>query len=512
VNRGLITFSVMLATTMQALDTTIANVALPQMQGAMAATRDQVSWVLTSYVVAAAIMTAPTSFLTERFGTKRIFMISVSGFVVASMAAGAAGSLGQLVAFRLMQGFFGAALVPISQAVLLDIYPKEQHGKAIALWGMGVMVGPVIGPTLGGWLTEMLSWRWVFYINLPIGLLALGGIMLSFPANRPTKGLALDWAGFLTLSLSIGALQMMLDRGQSLDWFASPEIITEAILFVVFFYLFVVHIMTRTKAPFINPAMFRDRNLVTGLIVMFMVGIILLATMALLPPFLQTLKGWPVLTTGIALAPRGLGIMFGMMLAGRLIQIIDARLIILSGILLLAFSLWQMTFFSLDTGMSAIVLTGIGQGLGLGAVFVPMGVITFATLEPHFRIEATPLFSLVRNIGSSLGVSITFALLARNIQISHADLAEHITPFNRALSQVGLDLRDPNVLALLDGEINRQATTIAFLNDFRFMMWVSLCAIPLILILQNPKQTPKGSKQDENPSRHRTGRRTATDH
>ncbi len=483
-NRAMVTISVMLATTMQAIDTTIANVALPHMQGAMAATQDQISWVLTSYIVAAAIMTPPTAFLAARFGRKRLFIIAVAGFIVASMLAGAAANLGQLVGFRLLQGAFGASLVPLSQSVLLDIYPKHQHGRAIAIWGVGVMIGPVLGPTLGGWLTETLSWRWVFYINLPVGLLAIAGLSLFVRRTFRQDKLPFDWMGFAFLSLSIGALQMMLDRGQSQDWFSSPEIIIEAVLAGLCLYLFVVHILT-TKRPFLPPAMFADRNLSTGLGFMFLVGIIFLSTMAILPPFLQSLKDWPVMLTGMVLAPRGLGLMFGMMVMGRLTERFDERILLAGGLALIAISLYAMSRFTLDVGARDIIWTGFAQGLGLGAIFVPMGVITFATLDEKYRTEATSLFSLVRNIGSSIGVSISFALLARNVQINHAQLSARITPYNPLVQN--LDQTNPSdlaQLALLDAQINQQAALIGYLNDFRFMVAVTLFAAPFIFLLR----------------------------
>jgi MFS transporter, DHA2 family, multidrug resistance protein len=487
--RTMITLSVMLATTMQAIDTTIANVALPHMQGAMAATQDQISWVLTSYIVAAAIMTPPTGYLAARFGRKRLFLVAVGGFIIASMLAGMAANLGQLVSFRLLQGLFGASLVPLSQSVLLDVYPKHQHGRAIALWGVGVMIGPVLGPTLGGWLTETLSWRWVFYINLPVGLLAMAGLALFVRRTYRQKKLAFDWMGFAFLSLSIGALQMMLDRGQSQDWFSAPEIVIEAVLAVLCLYLFVVHVLT-VKRPFLDPAMFTDRNLSMGLGFMFLVGIIFLSTMAILPPFLQSLKGWPVMLTGIVLAPRGLGMMAGMMLMGRLSERMDVRLLVGAGLAMVVVSLYAMSNFSMDVGPKAIIWTGFVQGLGLGSVFVPMGVITFATLDERYRTEATALFSLVRNIGSSIGVSISFALLARNIQINHAQLAAHITPYNPLVKTLNnADGTLPlNTLALIDAQITQQAALIGYLNDFRFMMIITLLAAPFIVLLRTPER------------------------
>ncbi|MFA6022043.1 MAG: DHA2 family efflux MFS transporter permease subunit [Rhodospirillales bacterium] len=497
VNRGAITVSVMLATVMQALDTTIANVALPHMQGSLSATQEQISWVLTSYIVAAAIMTPPTGFLVARFGRKRVFTVTVAGFVLASMLCGAATSLAEMVIFRLLQGVFGASLVPLSQSVLLDTYPREKHGSAMALWGVGVMVGPILGPTLGGYLTEFYNWRWVFYINLPIGLLAFAGILVFVPETQRDSKRPFDFFGFALLSLAIGALQMLLDRGQSKDWFSSPEIVAEAVLVGLCLYMFLVHMLTAER-PFLEPGLFKDRNLVTGLFFIFIVGIILLATLALLPPFLQELMGFPVLTTGYVLAPRGVGTMVAMFIVGRLIGRFDARLFILAGLLLIAFSLWQMSRFTLDVGVWTIVQTGLVQGFGLGLVFVPLSTTTFTTLEPRYRTEGTAMFSLMRNIGSSIGISIVVTLLARNTQITHAALAEHVTPFNTLFDWPAIsgtwNLHSQAGLAALNAEVTRQAATVAYLNDFTLMMVITLLAVPMLILMRSPHRQMAGSK------------------
>lgn len=430
--RGLITISIMLATIMQALDTTIANVALPHMQGAMGASQDQISWVLTSYIVAAAIFMPLTGFLTARFGRRRVFIYSVIGFTVSSMLCGAAQSLEQIVLFRLLQGIFGAALVPLSQSVLLDTYPKEQHGSAMAMWGVGVMIGPILGPSLGGWLTEYYSWRWVFYINLPFGLLAWAGIA-AFVKETPTdKSRKFDLLGFALLSIGIGALQMMLDRGQSLDWFSSPEVIIEVSLCIAAMYLFITHMFTY-KNPFIEPGLFIDRNFSVGLIFIFIVGIILLATMALLPPFLQNLMNYPVIDVGFVLAPRGIGTMVAMVIVGKLSGKIDTRHLITLGLLLTTYSLWQMTLYNTDITSGLIIWTGMVQGFGLGFIFVPLSTIAFSTLDPKYRNEGTALFSLMRNIGSSIGISVMITYLAQRTQINHAAYSEYIQPFSLPL-------------------------------------------------------------------------------
>jgi len=486
-SRGLITVSIMLATIMQAIDTTIANVSLPNMQGGMSATQDQISWVLTSYIVAAAIMTPVTGVLAARLGRKRVFLASVAGFTVASMLCGASASLTQIVLFRLLQGVFGAGLVPLSQAVLLDTYPPERHGSAMAIWGLGVMVGPIIGPSLGGYLTEYYNWRWIFYINLPIGLIAFAGILSSVPESKRNAGRSFDYFGFVLLSLAIGSLQLLLDRGQSLDWFSSREIVIETVAAVLFLYMFLVHTFTADH-PFIQPAMFTDRNFVIGLIYIFIIGTTLYATLALLPPFMQQLMGFPVVTTGFVLAPRGMGTMVAMMIVGRLVGRLDTRLLIFTGLSLTVFSLFLMGRFTTEVSIPMIVFTGVVQGLGFGFVFVPLSTSTFATLAPHFRNEGTSMYSLMRNIGSSIGISVVVTLLARNTQINHASLAESIHPFRLAAAPENLpqawNWTTSTGAAVLNGEITRQALTIAYLNDFKLIMWITLCSMPLLLILR----------------------------
>jgi MFS transporter, DHA2 family, multidrug resistance protein len=488
-HRGLITLSIMAATVMQALDSTIANVALPHMQGSLSATSDTIPWVLTSYIIAAAIMTPMTGWLTGRYGRKRVFLASVAGFTIASMLCGIAGSLAQIVFYRLLQGVFGAALVPLSQSVLLDINPREKHGSAMAIWGAGIMVGPILGPMLGGWLTETYNWRWVFYINLPVGIAAFAGILTFVRETGRDRDRPFDFFGFVALSLGVGALQMMLDRGQLKDWFNSSEIIIECGLAIGGLYVFITHSLTAER-PFIRPVLFQDRNFVSGLAFIFMVGIIMLATLALLPPMLQDLMGYPVYTAGMVLAPRGVGTMIVMIVAGRLVNRVDGRLFMAAGLFLTSFSLWQMTDYSLLMGENSIVWSGLIQGCGLGFIFVPLSALTFATLPPELRTEAAGIFSLMRNIGGSIGISVVEAVLARGTQINHAVLAERITPFNRALQLPEISkfwsMHTASGLASLDAEVTRQASMIAYLDDFKLMMIVTLCAVPLVMLLRRP--------------------------
>ena len=488
-NKGLITVSVMLATIIQALDTTIANVALPHMQGSMSATQDQISWVLTSYIVAAAIFLPLTGYLSDRFGRKQLMLWSIAGFTITSMLCGAAQNLPQVVIARLLQGVFGAALVPLSQSILLDTYPKEKHSQAMAMWGMGVVLGPILGPTLGGLLTEHYSWRWVFYINMPLGFLAFAGVMTSVKETLINKTRRFDLMGFAFLTLGIGGLQMMLDRGESLNWFHSPEIITELILLSLGFYWFIVHIFTH-RQPFIEPAIFKDHNFSISLIFMFVVGIILLATMALLPPFLQNLLGYPVVDVGFVMAPRGIGVMLSMVVVGKIAGKVDPRVQVFFGLTLTIISLWDMCQFSANISNWDIVRSSVIQGIGLGFIFVPLSAIAFASLEPRYRNEGTALFSLTRNIGSSIGISVVMAELQQNIQKNHASFADFINPFNQALVRVGesghWDINTTQGLLSINAEVQRQAAILAYLQDFRLMMWITIAALPLLLLLKKP--------------------------
>ena len=486
--KGLITVSIMLATIMQVLDTTIANVALPSMRGTLGASQDQINWVLTSYIVAAAIMTPVTGWLSDRYGLRQLFIASAAGFVLASMACGVATSLEEMILFRVFQGLCGAALVPLSQTVLLTINAKEDHGRAMAIWGAGIMIGPIIGPTLGGWLTDVFNWRYVFFVNLPIGVLALAGMVLFLP-NTPKRQRGFDFFGFAMLSIFIGALQLFLDRGEQVDWFSSAEIWIELGLAVSGLWIFVLHITGREQA-FIDPKIFTDRNLVVALLMIFVVGMILLAGLALLPPMLQNILNYPVVTTGFVLAPRGVGTMISMIVVGRLVGKVDTRLLILVGLILTAVSLWQMSGFSINMDDTPIIVSGVVQGLGLGLVFVPLSTLAFATLEPRFRADAASLFSLLRNIGSSVGISIVAVELAHNMVIAKAGLVDHLTPFNPNFTNVAgsLPLDPTTMMAVLNQSASAQAAMIAYVDDFKLMMIITLCAIPLLALMSPPKR------------------------
>jgi MFS transporter, DHA2 family, multidrug resistance protein len=487
-NRVMITAVVGLATIMQALDTTIANVSLPYIQGSLAANQDEVEWVLTSYIVAAAIMTPPTGYLTERFGVKRLFLTSIVGFTVGSMLCGMATSIGEIVVFRLIQGAFGAALVPLSQAVLMDTYPPERQGTAMAYWGMAIMIGPIIGPVLGGWLTFNYSWRWDFYINVPIGIVAFLGmtVFLRETTTRPRK---LDWFGFAALSVAIGALQILLDRGEELDWFGSPEIVIEAVVSGGAFWLFLVHNFT-VEAPFVPRYLFRDRNFVAGSLFIFIIGITYFAPLALLPNYLQDLMGYPILTAGFALAPRGFGTLVAMTVVGRLVGRLDTRVMLAIGLGLCAWAMWDMSGWNQNVSEWTVGFNGVIQGAGMGFLFVPLSVTALATLTPEQRTDGAGFFNLFRNIGQSMGTSVVSALLVSNTQVNNADITSYVTGVNRLFENPTIaHLWSPFTAAgraALDAAIGVQAQIIAYIDDFKLLMILTLLALPLVFFFKKP--------------------------
>jgi len=488
-NRRMITATVMLASILQALDNTIANVALPHMQGALSATQEQMSWVLTSYIVAAAIMTPLSGWLATQFGRRHVFLASIFGFTLASVLCGVAQTLPQIVLFRFLQGLAGAALIPMSQAVLFDINPPENHGRAMAAWGQGVLLGPMLGPILGGWLTDNYSWRWVFYINVPLGILAFAGVLAFMPKTQIRRS-HFDFTGFALLALGIGALQVMLDRGPIKDWFGSTEIWVEMTLAALALYLYAVHSAT-TPHPFIRPALFKDRNFVTGNLFIFVLGVVMFATLALLPTMLQVLLHYPVYQAGLLTAPRSLGTLIAMLVVGPLVGRIDIRLLIATGFLLTAASLWQMTGFNTQMGPSLIFWSGIVQGFGTGMTFVPLSAMAFATLAGDLRNEGTAMFSLTRNIGSSIGISIVQALLISNTQIVHATLSEHVSPFNilNRNPQLAAQLSSPDGIAALNAGLTGQASMVAYIDDFQLMLILTLLTLPLLLLVRRAAST-----------------------
>jgi DHA2 family multidrug resistance protein len=488
--RNMVTICAMTATIMQALDTTIANVALPYMQGSLSASQDQINWVLTSYIVAAAIMTAPVGWIANRFGRKRIFVICSAGFTIASVMCGVAQDINQMVLFRLLQGVFGAALVPLSQAVMLDSYALHERAKAMSIWGMGVMMGPIMGPSLGAWLTETYSWHWVFFVNIPFGIVTVAGLLVFMDETKMNTELRFDWFGFIALAVGIGSMQLALDRGEQLGWLGSNEIIVEGIVAIIGFYYFFAHSFTTAK-PFIQFAIFKDRNFIGGCVFMAIMGLVLYSTMALSSPYLQNVIGYPILTAGLLLATRGSGTFVAMMLVGRFMRYVEARILIMSGMALMSLSLFFMTEWTDQTSVPTIVVISVAQGFGLGLVFVPLSTVAFLTLPNHLRTDGTSMLTLLRNVASSIGISIVIAQLTEGGRRVYAILSEHINPFNSALQMPDvrrlIDLNSDGGRALADAVVGIQAQIIAFALDYQMVMIITLCAIPLALMIGSSK-------------------------
>jgi DHA2 family multidrug resistance protein len=497
--RLIVTIGVMMAVLLQVLDTTIANVALPHMAADLSATQDQINWVLTSYIVASAIALPISGWLADRVGRKRLLLISVVGFTVASVLCATATSLSEMVVFRAFQGVSGAFIVPLAQATLFDINPREKHGQAMALFGGGVMIGPIMGPVLGGWLTDNYNWRWVFLVNLPVGILCIL-IMSQFMPEGERHKRKFDMFGFALLAVALGALQFCLDRGEQNDWFSSWETRIEAGLAIAAGWMFLVHMVT-TDHPLFDRTMFKDRNFATSLVFMAVTGVLLLAGLALLPPLLQNMYGYSVLQSGFLTAPRGIGTLFSMLIAGRMTGKIDARILVGIGVILMGYSLHMMTGFAIDQPSRPVIMSGVVQGLGLGLIFVPLQTLAFETLATRFRTTGAALLNLSRNIGGSVGISIVSTELVRLTQVSHADMAAQITQqtlptADPTLLQTIAPVAGPAALAYINAIITKQALFIAYLDDFKMMMIITFAILPLLFFMK------RGSKADETPMVH----------
>lgn len=473
-----------LATVLYAVDATIINVALPSMRGSLQASQDQIAWVLTSYVVVSAIATPPAAWFAARYGLRRVLAVSIVGFTFGSVLCGLATSLEELVLFRMLQGGFGAALAPLSQVALLQEYPREKHGRVMALWTVGVMVGPIIGPTLGGILTDALSWRWTFFINLPIGALAWLGVVEGLPAEHADHSRPFDWVGFVLLSLALALFQLMIDRGQMLDWFESGEILAEGFFAAVFLYMFVVHMVT-ARHPFIEPGLFRDRNFVAAILFMFIIGLSTLSPSLLIPSFLQSLQGYTPAQAGILLAARGLAAVVAVIITGWVIDRIDPRFLLAAGVLAASGSLVLLGGLAVDSPREQIVLVGFVQGFGTPMVLAPLSVVAYATLRTEQRAEAGVMMTLSRSIGSSIGISLAVAALARSTQVNQSYLAEHFTAYDVERLQVigGAPAANAGTAGLLS-EIGRQAAAIAYSNDFHLIAVATLAALPLVWFMK----------------------------
>ena len=487
-NRGFITASIMAAALMQTLDTTIANVALPHIQGSVSASQDQIVWVLTFYIVAAAIMTPLTGWLADRIGRKTLFLFSVAGFTVASALCGAAQSLGQIVAFRFLQGLAGAALMPLAQAVLLDINPPEKFGQAMATFASAVVLGPIIGPTLGGWLTDNFSWRWVFYINLPLGVLSFLGAWLFMPGRGEHKAPKFDFFGYGSLAIGVAALQLMMDRGATNDWFGSTETWVEAVTAGLSLYLFAVHSAT-AKNPLFGRELFKDRNFRTTTVAGLIIMGAMYASLALVPPMLQNLYGYPVFTAGLIIMPRGIGAFLTMVTVGRLMNKVDARLLMGTGLILMALSFWMMSRFAPTQGAMPMIQSGFIQGLSMGLIWVPMSTLGFATLEGKYRVQGATVSNLVRNIGGSIGISALQVLFTNNLQVARSSLVQGFWPESLAVRQLMPNGPTQQGLAQISGMVAHQAAMISYIDDYWLMAIVALLMLPTLLLL---RPAPRG--------------------
>ncbi|MCT2399993.1 DHA2 family efflux MFS transporter permease subunit [Novosphingobium mangrovi (ex Huang et al. 2023)] len=483
--RRLITVFTLAAAFMTQLDATIANVALPHMQASTAASREQITWVLTSYIIMSAIFTPLSGWLASRFGRKRLFVSSVIGFTLASMLCGMAANFEQLVLFRMLQGTMGAALLPMSQAILLDINPPERHGSAMATWGLGVILGPICGPILGGWLIEAFNWRWIFFINLPFGIAAVLGLLAVLPAFEDENAVDLDFTGFALLAVAIGSFQLMLDRGQMLDWFESREIWIEATLAVTAFYMFMVHTLT-TDRPFVNLAIFRDRNFAVGSVFAFFLGGLMYSVMAMTAPLLADLMGYPAVLVGLAMAPRGIGTMLMMPIVGMLVNRGDPRVLIVIGMVISGVSTAMMAGFSLHMDARLVEIAGFVQGVGGAFLFVPITTVIFATIPPHLRNQGTAMNSLIRALGASVWISVMQSMTIRNEATVHARLAEGVRPDNPALlwRWQDFDFSSAPQMIRASREIGRQALMVSYTDSFWLLYVFALALAPLVVLLR----------------------------
>ncbi len=485
--RLLITVAVMAATVMQVIDTTIVNVAIPHMQGQLGANRDEISWVLTSYLVSSGIFMPLTGFFADKFGQKRYLLLSIAGFIISSALCGLSQNLNEIILFRLSQGAFGAALAPLSQAIMVKTYPLEERGKAMAIWGLGIMVGPILGPTLGGYLTQAFSWRWTFFINVPVGLfaLALGWRVVPDSEKRERR---LDWTGFIFLAIAIASLQYILDRGNQLGWFSSRIIVAMTVISLLGFLAYIDHSIRKGENALFRMRIFRDRNFTTASIVMATMGLGMFGAALMQPEMLEGLLNYPALTAGLVMAPRGIASMISMFAVGRLIGKVDARLLIAVGAALAATGSWMMTWYSLNIDFFWVILPIVIQGLGMGLIFVPIATLAYATLPPQDSAEAAGMFSLFRTIGSSIGISLVTMVLTQHTQIAWNQLGGHINVFNPALysylQHIGLNLHEAVTPAVLAHVLYQQANMVAFNDSFMFITWSFIVIFPLLLLMR----------------------------
>lgn len=482
--------AVMVATIMEVLDMTIINIALPTMGGQLGATPSQMSWALTSYIVAAAISMPLTGYFSDTLGRKRYLILSMAGFIISSMLCGFATSLPALVAFRLLQGLAGAALVPMSQAVMVDLYPPAERGKAMALWAMGIMIAPIMGPVIGGWLTDNLSWRWAFFINLPVGLLALW-LAWRHMEETTIKPRDMDWPGFCAMFLAVGALQYILDKGNEVDWLDSAQIRWMSLVSFSGLVWLIVHVIRRKQHPIFNPVMFADRNFVLSSIAMVAVSVALFGSITLQPLYFEQVLGYDTTLAGLYMIPRGIASMFSMMLVSQLVNRVDARYLIGFGALSGAIGSWGLTLYSLEASSFSLIWPTLFQGLGMGFIFIPLNGIAYATLPKHMMAEASGVYSLIRTIGNAIGISVVILLYTRGIQQSWNQLIEHVTPYaisvDLYLAPLHLDKLSPEAVGLIAREVAHQSQALAMLDALYGTLISFVLILPFIVLLKKPQ-------------------------
>ena len=488
--RLVLTIGVMLATGLQFLDGTILALVMPQMQGSLSTTQDQIAWVATAYLVTAAMFMPMAGWLAGYVGRRRMLLVAVLVYSLLSALVGAADTLEQVIALRIAMGLCGAILVPLSQSAMLDIYPPEKHGMAMALWGIATTLGPAVAPMLGGYLADLHSWRWAFYSIFPFGLVGFVILLALLPEGLRQTGRRLDLTGFILLMIAVGSLQLMINRGEREDWFDSAEIIIEAAVAVAGFYMFVVHTVF-AKQPFLNLALLRNRNYLAGILLVLITGPTQYATVVIMPIMVQAVYGYPILTAGVIMTPRGLATIISMAAAGWLMPRMDSRLMMIGGFIILIASNYLVAFFGAEVGFWQIMFASFGQGMGMGFTLVPLTTITYSTLAPALRPEAAAFFNLCRGLSGAMSIAIIIAVLTRSTQSTRNFLVEFINPVRELLYGSGLPIywqtESLRGLTALNMEVNHQAMLVGFQNSFMIMMIVPAVGIVLTLLLGKPK-------------------------
>lgn len=503
VNPWLVAIAVMTSTFMEVLDTTVVNVSLPHIAGSLSATTDEATWALTSYLVANAIILPMTGWLANFFGRKRLLLFSVVGFTAASFLCGLAPTLPLLIVFRCIQGACGGGLQPLSQAILMEVFPPQDRGKAMGFWGLGIVVAPMLGPVLGGWLTDSYSWRWVFYINVPIGIVSvfLTSIFVFDPPYIKRSAAKIDFWGMGYLALGISCLQIMLDKGQEEDWFGSNFIRTLCVFAIIGLVAFVIRELT-TEHPIVDLSVFKIRTYATGVLLMTVLGFILYGSTVLVPLLLQTLLGYPALQAGIAMLPRGLGSFIAMPAVGALLSKVKAHYLLVCGILLGSFAMWRLSHLNMDVGYWNFFWALIWQGVGMGLIFIPLTTITNDPIPVERMGNATSIFNLMRNIGASIGISMVQAIVTRHSQTHVNTLTANVTPSNlqaqglvngvkgMMMSQAGADPATAQRMAngMIENMIRQQAAIMSFNDVFWLLAVIFLMMLPLIFLMRPPKK------------------------